>query len=182
MVSLETLAKNFKTMKSKHILHIILLIICVSSCNKFKQKEQLNENKNSEFVKIWFDTIKEVPFTEKLEIKQNRTFKLIGGACTARWWSEGSWNLKNDTIILNSFKPKRCVYLTEYAAMCRTIEEIRKNGRDVSIKDCTPDSDDDYKMFINEKFYLRNDTLIHVKQNKKCEGIEVAYSNKEKIR
>jgi hypothetical protein len=25
-------------------------------------------------------------------------------------------------------------------------------------------------------------TLVHVKQNKKCEGIEVAYSIKEKIR
>ena len=169
-------------MKSKHNLLIILLIISLSSCNKFKQKEQVNENQNSEFVKTWFDTIRGIPFTEKLEIKQNRTFKLIGGACTAGWWSEGSWNLKNDTIILNSIKPKKCVYLREYAAMCRTIEEIRKNDRKISIKDCTPDSDDDYEMFINEKFYIRNDTLIHVKQNKKCEGIEVAYSIKEKIR
>lgn len=169
-------------MKSKHLLHIILLIIFLSSCNKFKQKEQLNDNQNAEFVKTWFDTIRGIPFTEKLEIKQNGTFKLIGGACTAGWWSEGIWSLKNDTIILNSLKPKKCVYLREYAAMCRTIKEIRKNGREISIKDCNPDADDDYDMLINEKFYIRNDTLVHVKQNKKCEGIEVAYSSKEKIR
>lgn len=169
-------------MKSKNILHIILLIVSLSSCEKLRQKEQLNENQDSEFAKTWFDTIRGIPFTEKLEVKQNRTFKLIGGACTARWWSEGSWDLKNDTIILNSFKPKECTYLEEYAAMCRTIQEIRKNGREVSIKDCTPDSDDDYQMLINEKFYIRNDTLVHVKQDKKCEGIEVVYSIKEKIR
>ncbi|MDX6183795.1 hypothetical protein SGQ44_15880 [Flavobacterium sp. Fl-77] len=169
-------------MKLKHILPTILLIISLSSCNKFKQKEQLNENQNSEFVKTWFDTIRGIPFAEKLEIKQNRTFKLIGGACTARWWSEGSWRIKNDTIILNSFKPKKCIYLREYGIMCRTFEEIRKNGREVSIKDCNPDSDNDYEMFINEKFYIKNDTLVHVKQNKKCEGIKVAYSTTEKIR
>lgn len=171
-----------RTMKSKHILQTILFIILLASCNKFKEKEQLNENQNSKFVKTWFDTIRGIPFTEKLEIKQNKTFKLIGGACTAAWWSEGSWYLKNDTIILKSFKPKKCIYLREYGSMCRTIEEIIKNGREVSVKDCIPGSDDDYAMLVNEKFYIRNDTLVHVKQNKKCKAIEVAYSIKEKIR
>jgi hypothetical protein len=148
-------------------------------CNN-KTNEQANEN--SEFVRTWFDTVRTHPFSEKLDIMQNRTFKLTGGACTAGWSGEGSWKLKNDTIILNSLKPKECVYLNEYAAMCRTIEEIRKYGRETSIKGCRPDSDNDYEMLINEKFYIKNDTLIHVKQNKKCEGIDLAYSDKEKIR
>ena len=40
----------------------------------------------------------------------------------------------------------------------------------------------EFEVFKNEKFYLKNDTLVHVKQNKKCEGIDIAYSMKEKKR
>lgn len=150
------------------------------SCNKSSPK-QSPEVLNSKFVKVWFDTIKRVPFFSKLEIKQNRTFKYVGGACTASWSSEGCWIMKNDTIILNSVKPKECVYLSEYGTKCKTIDEIRKNGSEISSKNCTPDySYQDFEVFKNEKFYIQNDTLIHVKQNKKCEGIDIAYSNKEK--
>ena len=163
-------------------LSILLISILFVSCNKSSSKES-PKVLNSKFVKVWFDTIRGVPFFSKLEIKQNRTFKYVGGACTESWSSEGLWIIKNDTIILNSIKPKDCVYLSEYGTMCKTIAEIRKNGPEISSKDCdTAYSYPEFEVFKNEKFYLKNDTLVHVKQNKKCEGIDIAYSMKEKNR
>ena len=175
------MANIFSIMKSKYFLYS-LLIVSLLSCNKSKTTQEIKKKESSVFVRTWFDTVRIVPFSEKLEIRQNQTFKFVGGACTSRWWSEGEWILKNDTIVLNSFKSKKCNYLRDYGAMCRTIEQIKINGRELSIKDCKPDSDDDYVMFINEKFYILNDTLVHVKQNKKCEGIDIVYSIREKKR
>lgn len=163
-------------------LSILSFFILLVSCNKSSPKEPL-EVLNSQFAKVWFDTVRGIPFYSKLEIKQNNTYKYVGGACTASWSSEGVWIIKNDTIILNSKKPKECVYLSEYGTMCRTRIEIQKNGPEISSKDCdTAYSYPEFEVFKNEKFYLKNDTLVHVKQNKKCEGIDIAYSMKEKKR
>lgn len=54
-------------------------------------------------------------------------------------------------------------------------ELVKKN-----IEDCQADPEHEYEIFSKEKFYLKNDTLIHVKQNKECAGIEFGYSSKEK--
>ncbi|GAB3723050.1 hypothetical protein [Flavobacterium koreense] len=160
---------------------IVSVLFLFSSCKK-TEIEQPQKDESLKFVKTWFDTVRMIPMSERLEIKQNKTFKYVLGACTSGSWSEGNWNLKNDTIILNSFKPKECIYLSDYGALCSTIEEMRKYPPESSIKNCKPNSEDSYEMFVNEKFYIKNDTLVHVKQNKKCEGFDFAYSSREKVR
>jgi hypothetical protein len=61
------------------------------------------------------------------------------------------------------------------------MEEFEKFPLEPSFKDCKPDSEDHYEVFINEKFYIKNDTLVHVKQNKKCEGQNIVYSPLKKV-
>lgn len=164
----------------KTTISALCLLLFFVSCNKSAPKES-SAHINSKFVTVWFDTAKGVPFTEKLEIKQNGTFNLVGAACTASWSSEGNWIIENDTIILNSVKPKECVYINEYGTRCKTRDEIMKNGSVLSSKECdTTYRYPDFEVFKNEKFYFKNDSLVHVKQNKKCEGITIVYSNKEK--
>lgn len=161
------------------IITFFLISIILSGCDKSKTSK-IEEKNDSKYVKIWFDTIRTYPYTSELKINKNNTFEFSSGACSYRSISEGTWELKNDTIILNSSKPKECFYLCEYGTICKTVEEINiRRDRKKSIKDCDADLEFEYELFSNEKFYLKNDTLVHVKQNKQCVGLEFAYSSKE---
>lgn len=163
-----------------YIITFFLITIISSGCDK-SRTSKIEEKNTSKYVKIWFDTIRTYPYIAELKIKKNNTFEFFSGACTYRSISKGTWIIKNDTIILNSSQPKDCFYMCEYGTICKTIEEINKRrDRKKSIKDCNADIEFEYELFSNEKFYLKNDTLVHVKQNKQCAGLEFAYTSKQK--
>ena len=170
-------------MKIKFLL--LISIIALSSCKKNNTKI----DENSKFVKVWFDTVRTYPFKAKLIINKNKTFEYRGGACTSRFSSKGIWRIEKDTIILNSIKPKECLWKLNFGLFCLTPEEMRAGNADddnKTIKGCEPQGEESYENFENEKFYFRNDTLIHKNDvNDKivnCPKLKIAFSDKEKIK
>ena len=170
-------------MKIKFLL--LIFIIAFSSCKKDNPKIE----ENSKFVKVWFDTVRSSPFMAKLIMNKNKTFEYRGGACTSSFEAKGIWRIENDTIILNSIKPKECKWKRDFGLFCLTFEEMRAGNIEQdnkTIKGCEPKSDDSYEIFKNEKFYIQNDTLIHKNDEndkiKNCPKSIIAFSDKEKIR
>ena len=68
-----------------------------------------------------------------------------------------------------------------FGIICINSEEYR-NLENKTIKDCQPKEQLlRYEIFENEKFYFKNDTIIHLNsQNDSCQGIKIRFSNKEK--
>ncbi len=159
------------------LLSTILFVVFIS-CKKDEQKVI----KKSEFVKTWFDTVRGMPFMSKLKINENRTFDYYGGACTSRFHSEGTWRIEKDTLILNSYKTNKCYWKENFGLICtkEEIDSMREDNK--TIKDCKPTGEERYVIFHNERFYLRNDTLIHTKKNKNCPKLRIAFSSLEKVR
>lgn len=157
---------------------ILISIILLSSCKKNNPKIE----EDSKFVKIWFDTVRTYPFNAKLIIKKDNTFEYIGDACTSSFGAKGIWKIENDTIILNSIKPKECMYKIDFGLICEKLTDNESK----TIKDCEPNGEEFYENFENEKFYFRNDTLIHKNdQNdkiKNCPKSKIAFSDEKKIR
>jgi hypothetical protein len=157
---------------------LLISIIAFSSCKKDNPKIE----ENSKFVKVWFDTVRSYPFKAKLVIKKDKTFEYSGGACTSSFGAKGIWKIENDTIILNSIKPKEYMWKHDFGLIC---EKLTDNNYK-TIKDCEPKGEDSYENFENEKFYVRNDTLIHKNDEndkmKNCPKSKIAFSDKEKIR
>ncbi len=71
---------------------------------------------------------------------------------------KGSWKLYNDTIELNSGKIDTSYYTFPFVK-CVELGELVKRGQTIS--DCAPEEGIDFLEFTNERFYLRNDTLIY---------------------
>lgn len=163
-------------MKLKLLLTFLFIVFI--SCKKGETKAI----EKSEFVKTWFDTVRMVPFKSKLIINDNKTFEYNGGACTSSFESKGSWKIEKDTLILNSSKTKKCYWKHPFGLMCseKDFEKIREDNK--TIKDCNPTGENAYVIFDNEKFYIRNDTLIHTKKNKYCPKFKIAFSSVQKVR
>lgn len=161
---------NFK------LLSILLFVIFIRCKN-----DQPKINQKSEFVKTWFDTVRVAPFVSKLVINENKTFNYNGGACTASFQSKGSWKIEKDTLILNSYQTYKCYWKENFGLLCskEEFEKIREDNK--TIKNCNPNAEDAYIIFDHEKFYLRNDTLIHTDKNKNCPKLRIAFSSKKKI-
>ncbi len=160
-------------------LTLTILLILLSSCNKSSSKKE----EISKFVRTWFDTVQGMPLKEKLIIKENKTFEFSSRACQDGSKSNGIWKLENDTIILNSIKPKECLFQHRFG-FCLIIGDKSYFENNKTIRGCEPSGrNSSYEIFENEKFIIKNDTLIHInKKNAPCPNLKIAYSMKEKIR
>lgn len=171
------------TTKTLHFKHqIVFLFVCLvlfSSC----KKELPQTIENPKFVRTWYDTVQGMPFRAKLSIKENNTFEYSSRSCQDGSKSNGIWKIEKDTIILNSIKPKGCLFQHPFGVICIPFNEPF-NGDYKTIKDCEPSGREaTYEIFENEKFILRNDTLIHTNKVKdNCPNIRIAFSTKEKVR
>jgi len=156
---------------------IFILLILFSSCKKKLPKKI----ENLKFVRTWYDTVQGMPYGAKLIIKQNKTFEYSSHSCQSGSKSNGIWKIEKDTIFLNSIKPKNCLFQHPFGIICN-FDELDKNNK--TIKNCEPsEREADYEIFKDEKFYIRNDTLIHVnKKDVTCTKVKIAFSKKEKIR
>ena len=81
------------------------------------------------------------------------------------------------------------MWKVDFGLLCLTPEEMRAgnaNNDNKTIKGCEPQGEDSYENFENDKFYFRNDTLIHKNdENDKianCPKLKIGFSDKEKIR
>lgn len=157
---------------------LLTLLILSFSCKKTEPKNEIIK-----FVRIWYDTVQGMPFKSKLNIKTNNTFEYLSQSCESGSKSNGKWKIENDTIILNSIKPKKCLFQYPFGVLCIPFNQpLPENNK--TIKDCEPSGRNaSYEIFENEKFYIRNDTLIHAnKRNDDCPELKIAFSMKEKIR
>ncbi|MBZ4037151.1 hypothetical protein K6T82_20495 [Flavobacterium sp. 17A] len=142
-----------------------------------------NKEQKSVFVKTWYDTEMDIPYMARLEINKDHTFKFVGGACTTSFHSDGNWIEKNDTLILNSVLPKECFQIHEFGKMCYSKEEIEKIRFTKTIADCEPKNEDSFENFKDEKFYLRNDSLVLKKDRKeKCTERKIVFFKYKKQR
>lgn len=143
-------------MKSLMVLVLILLML---SCKNA-------EDESKKFIGKWHDTEYIIPTEGFIEFKSDNTFYYRSDGCMWRSISKGSWKLYNDTIELNSGKIDTC-YFTFPFVKCVELGELVKRGKTIS--DCSPEDDIDFLEFTNERFYLRNDTLIYSNsKNLKC--------------
>ena len=163
----------------KYILLVVIILTFLSSCNK----NAPNKEVTSKFVRVWFDTVQGIPFRSKLEIKANNTFEYSSGSCENRSESYGIWKMIKDTIVLKSIKPKTCCYQHRFA-FCDFNKEANSFDNKTTIKGCVPNGGEaDYEIFEDEKFVVRNDTLIHKSDKKSsCPNLVIAFSSKEKVR
>jgi hypothetical protein len=156
-----------------------MLSILLSSCNKPLPKKE----ENPKFVRTWYDTVQGMPLREKLTIKANKTFEYSSRSCESGSESKGTWKIENDTIILKSIKPKGCRFQNRFA-FCIPLNDKSYFENNKTIKGCEPNGRDaSYAIFENEKFFLKNDSLIYVgnKENP-CSNLKIGFSMKEKIR
>lgn len=166
-------------MKNFLILPLVILIL-FTSCKKDLPKEI----ENPKFVRTWYDTVQGMPYRAKLIINANKTFEFSDHGCQSGSKSYGNWKIVNDTITLKSIKPKGCLYQNRFGVYCIKIGDKSYFENSKTIKGCEPSGrESDYEIFENEKFIIRNDTLIHINQAKNdCGEIRVAFSTKEKMR
>lgn len=163
----------------KYILLVAIILTFLSSCNKNSPKKEVT----SKFVRVWFDTVQGMPFSSKLEIKANKTFEYSSHSCESGSESYGTWKMIKDTIVLKSIKPKTCRYQHRFV-FCYFNKETASFDNNTTIKGCVPNGGEvDYEVFEDEKFVIRNDTLIHKSDKKSpCPNLVIAFSKKEKIR
>ena len=151
-----------------------MLLILLSSCNKPLPKKE----ENPKFVRTWYDSIHGIPFRAKLNIKANKTFEYLSSACESGTESNGTWKIESDTIILKSIKPKGCRFQHPFG-LCLVVGDKSYSENNKTIKGCEPNGgDSSYEIFENEKFYIRNDSLIYVnKENHSCPELKISFFN-----
>ena len=162
----------------------LFILFVLSSLFISCKKELPIEIENPKFVRTWNDTVQGMPFRAKLIIKKDKTCEYSSRACQSGSKSNGIWKIVNDTITLKSIKPKGCLFQNRFGVYCIKIGDKSYFENNKTIKGCEPSGiESDYEIFENEKFIIRNDTLIHINQAKNnCGLLRVAFSTKEKVR
>lgn len=162
-------------MHRKNSLFLFFAFLLFFSC----KNEVPVKKPKSGFIKKWFDTELIVPFSATLEIKENQTFQYHGGACTSKFNSNGTWIINKDTIILNSNLSEKCLTIIEFGPMC--FDNLSQKKLAKTIKNCIPNTEEFYELFKNEKFYIRNDSLVHKNEKREnCSEFEIIFSKTKK--
>ena len=145
-------------MKIYKFLFALSFIVLFTSCN----------NNEPKFIKTWESVRVAFPYKAYLKINKDYTFNFNGGACLSRFYSKGKWKEKNDTIILNSIVPSKCLYTMEFGINCVKFNADNNLYRETTIKNCEPNNGEEYVNFKNEKFYIKSDTLKFIAKQKNC--------------
>lgn len=128
------------------VLLSIFSFLFLFSCNN---KENAISKQNN-FTREWFS------IDGHLKINSKNTFEYVRYTCISKSISKGKWLIINDTLVLNSYKPKGC-YFIENFEIVPPKDSINIIAKSKSDKNCNPI--EGYVIFKNEKFYLK-DTLL----------------------
>lgn len=155
----------------KLILYNLTIIFIISSCISKNNIAESSEEQFDKYLGIWHTTFRHYEYSADLKIDSMNNFIYEGGACESSFLSKGSWKLNGDTIILNSFQPEECYYVNDfgikYIVAPPIIGDTTKHELRTSIKGCEPDLVyTTYILFNNERFIIKNDTLIHITHTK----------------
>ena len=131
-------------------------IFVINCCKKEKEIEPNVENK---FTNIWYS------LNSNLIITENNKFEYIRFDCVSKSTSNGKWEIKNDTIILNSFESNGCYFYEKFEIEPpKPNEKFENYENKKSKKDCVPNQG--FVIFKNEKFYLKNSNLVFKSKSK----------------
>jgi len=139
-------------------------------------------NKSDKYIGLWKSVKRPYPYRSNLTINLDSTFRFEYGACMSYGFSNGTWILRDDTIVLTSNEIDSCMYLSHFSVDCM---EVPSDSTEIVIEttiiDCEPKGSDDYINFDNEEFYLEGDTLRHIiKKPKRCPEIRNDFYKIEK--
>ena len=147
----------------------LFVIFAFQSCKK-KADER--------FVRTWHDTENIIPGRSTLNINSNFTFSYNAIGCQWRNISKGKWNVIGDTLELNSLVSDTCYNMSPFADYVKFGDNIE---RQTTIKNCTAETETGFTIFKNEKFYLKNDSLVYIqRKNSNCSKIEIKFAKTEK--
>jgi len=140
------------------------------------------EKQSYKYIGLWKSVERHYPYRSILTINLDHTFGFEYGACMSYGFSNGTWILRNDTLVLTSNEIDTCMYLSHFSVDCMDVpSDTTEIVIETTIKDCEPLGTDDYVKFDNEEFYLEGDTLRHViKKPKRCPEIRNDFYRIEK--
>ena len=152
----------------KKINYIILLgvlfLLLQNCCNNKNESKSIHNNlkmSDNKSLGEWYSVDNRCPFEAVLTIDSNYNFTYAGGGCVWRLHSKGRWIINEDTLILNSADPEECYYIGNFSDFGKiiTLDDTLKVV--TSIAGCTPKLPDEYIIFDNEKFIIKDSALIY---------------------
>ena len=161
--------KNNKMRKIGLAISLSVLFFLLQSCNNAAREGNSEQEVDNDFLGWWWSVDNRVyPFAATLFIGSDYNFRYYGGACMAHFFSDGYWEINNDTLILNSIKPKGCFYLERFGTLITRIRD--EDGRPMTtMGDCTPRWwDFQFVVFENEKFIIEDSILVHIRKQHHC--------------
>jgi len=168
----------------KLIIYILIGFFIIGCGNKTSKNNESSmiENESNKYIGLWESVKRPYPYRSHLAINLDSTFRFEYGACISYGFSNGTWILCNDTIVMTSNEIDSCMYLSHFSVDCM---EVPSDSTEIVIEttiiDCEPQGTDDYIYFDNEEFYLEGDTLRHIiKKPKRCPEIRNDFYSIEK--
>ncbi|KPH12996.1 hypothetical protein AMQ68_10840 [Chryseobacterium sp. ERMR1:04] len=147
--------------KFSPLLFFLLFLNC-------KEKEKMSPAKLSQLYGQWrIDRSSNI--NEYLVLNSNKTFKYENMGEGIKSFSNGKWEIVNDTLILNSIMPKECFYTSRFGSYCNRTDIIIEEKIIYTIEDCQPHIIEKFfKTFYHTKFTIKKDSLLYVETNKNC--------------
>ena len=129
------------------------------SCSK--KKNSKFEVKNTS-IKDW--KVVRYPYSNAtLTLLNNNEFKYHETGHISESYSEGIWYRKNDTLLLNSLRPNKCLYIDDFSLNTKETYE----SMITTITNCLPESSSiTFTEFSNSQFLIKKDSLIYLNLNK----------------
>ena len=148
-------------MKIFRFLSLLSILCILNSCKK--EEKKIIVDKDFKFIKEWQSKKIIIPGNSFIKIKPDHTFEYDAAGCQWRCNSFGKWKVINDTLILNSIPSKECQILSNFGEMIKPLKKGEVYEPKTTIKNCKPEERNGmYENFINDKFYIKNDTLEYV--------------------
>jgi hypothetical protein len=151
------------------------IFICLISCKK-------SEGLPNKFVGTWYDSEYIIPGKSSIKINKDSSFSYKSRGCQWGSVSNGKWKIIGDSIELNSTSSDTCYKMFPFV-YCFPFGE--KDTKDLlTIPNCIPNENAFFAIFKNEKFYLKNDSLVYkLKTKSKCpDTLKIVFARTQKIR
>ncbi|MCX8532472.1 hypothetical protein [Chryseobacterium luquanense] len=109
---------------------------------------------------------------EVLIFNTDKTFTYKSVGHIAESFSHGNWNIREDSLILNSIMPNECFYVFPFIEKCKSSHALTDELIYKTNLECeSPASNKFFIEFKNSKFLIKKDSLIHFLANKNCEEV-----------
>ena len=143
----------------RNIIISVIFIFFAFGCSKV---ENDNIEKTESFIRDW--EVVRYPYSNAtLTLLNNNEFKYEETGHITELYSEGIWNKKGDTLMINSLRPNKCLYVDDFSLNKEETFESMKT----TINNCFPEPHAImFTEFSNEKFIIKIDSLIYLNLNK----------------